>query len=192
MKLLPDLIFYAMAGVVLGSALYTALTRNLVRAAFSLMFTFFGMACLYLYLGADFVGIAQVIIYVGGILVLLLFGVMLTGQPTEGDTVQTRQLKGGTLVLVMLLAALAPVIFLTPWAVTDTPAAPSGESTIAPIASQLLTTYLVPFEVASLLLLVALVGAVVIARGEGKVSDERAHFAKPSDALQHHPVEDGP
>lgn len=164
---LPSLVFYALAGVVAGSAAFAAFTSNLVHAVFSLLFTFFGLAGIYLYLGADFVGLSQVLIYVGGILVLLLFGVMFTGEAAEGRR-QTLNFKTGLVVMALLFVAMLPIAFKTVWPLAPAGALPQAESTISEIATLLLTRYLIPFEAASLLLLVALIGALVIARGEQK------------------------
>ena len=172
--LLHSLVFYVLAIVVLASAAYTAFSPNLVHAAFSLLFTFFGLACMYIYLGADFVGVSQVIIYVGGILVLLLFGVMFTQNATRGEGQQTLQRKWGMLFLAVVFLVLLPVVFTTPWPLMSNPETKNLSSTVSPIGVLLLTRYLLPFEVASLLLLVALIGAVVIARGEPKAKTTEA------------------
>ena len=167
--LLPSLVFYLLAVTVLASAAFTAFSPNLVHAAFSLLFTFFGLACLYILLGADFVGLSQIIIYVGGILVLLLFGVMFTRNPAGGTAKETMQVKWGVLFLGVLLLVLLPVVYTAPWRVSSVPK--DLESTVSPVGALLLTKYLLPFEVASLLLLIALIGAVVIARGEPKTRE---------------------
>ncbi len=172
MSVLHSLVFYGLAGIVLASAFFTAFSSNLVHAAFSLLFTFFGLACLYIQLGADFVGVSQVLIYVGGILVLLLFGVMFTGSLAGGSVRQTIQYKWGIGFLVLLMLLLLPIVYVTPWFSMADPQGKSLESTISAIGKLLLTDYLLPFEIASLLLLVALIGAVVIARGEPKVREE--------------------
>lgn len=172
--LLPSLLFYVFAGAVIGSAAFTAFTSNLVHAAFSLLFTFFGLACLYLYLGADFVGLSQIVIYVGGILVLLLFGVMFTGHLSASVVKQTLNFKTGLVLLIVLFVLMLPVAFRTAWPVAQAADLPQTKSTISEIANLLLTQYLLPFEVASLLLLVALIGAVVIARGEQKEDETDA------------------
>lgn len=169
--LLSNLMFYFLAAVVIGSAAYTAFSNRLVHAAFSLLFTFFGLACLYISLGADFVGISQVIVYVGGILVLLLFGVMFTQQVEGGDEKQTMQWKWGIAFLVLFFLVLLPVIFVTPWPVMQDAAAKVPSSTIVNVGKLLLTKYFLPFEIASLLLLIALIGAVVIAKGEAKTGE---------------------
>ncbi len=171
MDVLHSLTFYILAAVVLASAAFTAFSSNLVHAAFSLLFTFFGLACLYIQLGADFVGVSQVLIYVGGILVLLLFGVMFTGS-LAGGVRQTIQFKGSAILLALLMLLLLPIAATAPWIVMENPQEKLLESNIAAIGRQLMTDYLLPFEAASLLLLVALIGAVVIARGEPKATPE--------------------
>ena len=70
--------FYLFAALIVGSALLVVLLRNIVRSAFALFFTLFGVAGIYILLGADFVGVTQVLIYIGGVLILIVFGVMLT------------------------------------------------------------------------------------------------------------------
>src|SRR5512140_2715296 len=77
-NLLIQIIFYAFAVLTVVSAAVVVFSRSLIRSAFALLFTFFGVAALYAFLGADFLAATQMVIYVGGILVLLLFGVMLT------------------------------------------------------------------------------------------------------------------
>jgi NADH-quinone oxidoreductase subunit J len=165
--LLHSLIFYTLALIVLGSAAVTAFTSNLVHAAFSLLFTFFGVAGFYLLLGADFVGVSQVLVYVGGILVLLLFGVLFTGNIAQNPIRPTINFKSGLAVLILFFLLLIPVVLTTQWN-SGSAQDKTLESTVEPIGNLLLQEYLLPFEIASLLLLIALIGAVVVARGEPK------------------------
>ncbi len=88
---LIDLVFYGVALATIASAGFAVFTRNIVRAVFSLLATFFGMAVLYGLLSADFVAIIQVLVYVGGILVLLLFAVMLTGNIETAPVIAYRE-----------------------------------------------------------------------------------------------------
>ena len=159
--------FYLFAFVTLLSASVVVFSKNILYAGFALLFTFFGVAGLYVLLTADFIAITQLMIYVGGILVLILFGVMLTTKVISVD------MKSGTfqtLPAVLIVAALAGTlvgIFLT----TDWKLAPDAvgfEKTAPRIGEMLLSNYLLPFEVASVVLLVALVGAAMIARREKK------------------------
>ncbi len=148
------------------SALYVVLTNNLVRAAFALFFTLFSVAGLYAILSADFIAVVQVMIYVGGILVLIIFGILLTRTVFDMSLYDKKMSKfwAGVIVVIMALIFLK-VIFGTDWLVR------SG-TTIQPVTARLgnifLSRYLLPFEVASVLLLVAIVGALFIARREVK------------------------
>jgi NADH-quinone oxidoreductase subunit J len=142
---------------------WVALSSNIVHAAFSLLVTLFGVAGLYVLLGADFIGVVQVIVYIGGILVLIIFGVMMT---QRGKLLPLSvQLPGkfiGSLLSGLIFAALTVVATRSIWPVAVSPGEP--EPTSAAIGNLLLGKYLIAFEVASVLLLVALVGAVLIVR----------------------------
>ncbi len=163
--------FYLLAALVVGSAFVVALARSLIYSAFALLFTFAGVAGLYFLLGADFLAASQLLIYVGGILVLLLFGVMLTHRLYDLDLrTGTRHLGAGALLALALFAFLvfgggtflgAGVLLEMPWAAN--PVRVPGPTTAA-IGELFLGRFLLPFETASLLLLVALVGAALIVR----------------------------
>jgi NADH:ubiquinone oxidoreductase subunit 6 (subunit J) len=158
-----QVIFSVFVLITIIPSFWVALSSNIVHAAFSLLFTFFGIAGLYVMLGADFIGVVQVIIYIGGILVLIIFGVMMT---QRGRVLSLSvQLPGrifGAGLSAVILGALIFAAVNTLW-----PRGPSaGElgPTSAAIGDLLLGKYLIPFESASLLLLVALVGALLIVR----------------------------
>jgi NADH-quinone oxidoreductase subunit J len=165
---LKTFIFYGFALTTIASALVVVTTRNIVHAAFSLMVTLFGVAGLYVFLQADFLAATQVIVYVGGILVLILFGVMMTSGRLEMRIhIERGQLLLGGLVALMLLMLLLTVIANTPiWKnLTDdgTQLPPTTER----IGELILNgQFLLPFEVVSVLLLVALIGAALISRKE--------------------------
>ena len=154
-------VFWALAIVTVGSAAVVVLSRTLIYSAFALLFTFFGVAGLYVLLGADFLAATQVLIYVGGILVLLLFGVMLTHKIYDLDLkAETTQVASGLIVAAGLFIILAATGLRTQWmSVPRTPA-----PTTAEIGRLFLGRYLLPFEAASVLLLVALLGAAMIVR----------------------------
>jgi NADH-quinone oxidoreductase subunit J len=170
MKITPILSvagFYFFALITVGSAFLVVFLKNIYRAVFALLFTLFGVAGLFLFLHADFLAATQVLIYVGGVLVLLLFGIMLTQQMVEVDIRTGRIQFIPTLVAMgILFSFLLFLIFRTPWNVQ--PAAKTtavfGVGTTSGIGTLLMTEWLLPFEVASILLLAALVGAVSIAR----------------------------
>ena len=155
-------IFYVFAAITIGSAAVVVLARSLIYSAFALLFTFVGVAGLYLLLGADFLAASQLLIYVGGILVLLLFGVMLTHKLYDLDLKsEVTQFLPGALVSATLLAVLAVTAWRTDWAVGPgrAPAATTRE-----IGKLFMSRWLLPFEAASILLLIALVGAAMIVR----------------------------
>jgi NADH-quinone oxidoreductase subunit J len=165
---LTNFIFYGFALMTVGSALLVVTVRNIVHAAFSLMVTLFGVAGLYVFLQADFLAATQVIVYVGGILVLILFGVMMTSGRLEMRIhIERGQLLLGGVVALALLTLLLTVIANTPvWKnLTDdgTELPPTTEK----IGELILNgPFLLPFEVVSVLLLVALIGAALISRKE--------------------------
>ena len=154
-------VFWVFATVTVGSAAVVVLSRTLIYSAFALLYTVFGVAGLYVLLGADFLAATQLLVYVGGILVLLLFGVMLTHKIYDLDLrTETTQLGSGVIVALGLFVILAATAVRTEWSATPRPPAP----TTADIGRLFLGQYLLPFEAASVLLLVALVGAAMIVR----------------------------
>lgn len=159
-------IFYVLSALTLGGAAVVALNRNIVYSALGLLAALLGAGSLYVMLSADFVAIAQLLVYVGGVMVLVLFAVMLTSKITEVKVSNTSfGLFGGALLFVAMAPVLAAVAIYTPWRVTEP--APMHAIT-AEVGDALLTRWLLPFEVASLVLLATLIGAVVIARKEIK------------------------
>ena len=157
-----DLIFFIIALVTVGSAAVVVLSRSLIYSAFALLFTFFGVASIYILLGADFLAGTQVLIYVGGILVLLLFGVMLTHRLYNLNLkTETFQLVPGMLIAFAVFVSLALAAVNTKWKfVTDKQVQPTTDT----IGTLFMTEYLLPFETASILLLVALIGAAMLVR----------------------------
>jgi NADH-quinone oxidoreductase subunit J len=155
-------VFWAFALVTVASAAVVVLARSLIYSAFALLFTFFGVAGLYVLLGADFLAATQLLIYVGGILVLLLFGVMLTHKLYDLDLKsEAVQFAPGLIVAAGLFAILAATAVRTQWAGGPGRApAPTTEE----IGKLFMSSFLLPFEAASILLLVALMGAAMIVR----------------------------
>jgi NADH-quinone oxidoreductase subunit J len=138
--------------------------RNLIRSALALTTVLGGVALMYVLLGADFLAVAQLVVYVGAIMVLIIFAIFMTpGQIDVPGLVGTGQRIGALLVSLTVLAVSWYVIVSTPWKTRDTLLdIPTAES----IGGLMLTRYVLPFEIASLLLTVALIGAIVIAREE--------------------------
>ena len=157
-------VFLTVAAVTIGSAAMVAFSRNIIYSAFSLLGTFAGVAGIYVLLGADFVAAVQLLIYVGGILVLILFAVMLTHRITD---VQITNRAAGRIPALILVAILLALLIQT---IRETNWAKAKEIVYAPTSAKIgdlfLQDYLLPFELASLVLLAALIGAVVLARKE--------------------------
>ena len=169
---LKTFIFYGFALMTIASALVVVTVRNIVHAAFSLMVTLFGVAGLYVFLQADFLAATQVIVYVGGILVLILFGVMMTSGRLEMRIhIERGQLLLGGVIALALLMLLLTVIANTPAWKNLTDDGTQFPPTTERIGELILNgPFLLPFEVVSVLLLVALIGAALISRKE--VRDE--------------------
>ena len=161
----PDLgilLFVGLCGLIIGSAFMVVTSPNLVHSAVSLLFTFFGIAAIYIYLYADFIAATQVVVYVGGILVLIIFGVMLTNKIENATiTSKTHNKIPGIIFSALLLGLQFYAIFNTKWLVKENP---PKDSTIMEIGNLLLGKYLLPFEVVSILLLAALIGAAMLSR----------------------------
>lgn len=154
--------FFVMAAVALAGALIAVGARNIIRAALGLILSFMGVAGLYFVLEAEFVAVVQILVYVGAISILVLFAVMLTRGLMRRDlSAQNSQWIAAAVVAVVLFVALVLVAIGTNWKVVETQVA--GDL-IPKLGAELMTTYLLPFEAVSLLLLAALVGAIVIAR----------------------------
>jgi NADH-quinone oxidoreductase subunit J len=161
-SLLPQIIFYFFAAMTVASAAVVVFARSLIRSAFALLFTFFGVAALYAFLGADFLAATQMVIYVGGILVLLLFGVMLTHKLYDLNLKsETFQILPAIVVVLAVFGMLVTVMLRTRWPANGQKAA---MPTTAMIGELLMKDYVLPFEVASILLLIALIGAAMIVR----------------------------
>jgi NADH-quinone oxidoreductase subunit J len=165
-----EIIFFAIAALTVASAAVVAFSRNIIRAAFALLGVFAGVAGLYIMLSADFVAVVQFVIYIGGILILILFAVMLT---TKIDKISgERKLLNRAMEP---LAGLVGVLILgyIMWrafcgAVWTRRIAEAFLPTTAAIGNKFLNEYLLPFEAVSVLLVLVLVGAVVLGRREVK------------------------
>ncbi len=159
------LLFYLFATGMVGSSLAILLTRDIVRAATWLLGTLGSAAGLYFLLAANFLAAVQLIVYAGGILILIVFGVMLTSRGGPGAGARARERVAAAMVSLVLFVALTAMLVRAPW--TASPAAqPGGAASLRQIGHELLTTYLVPFEAASVLLLAVMIGAAYLARPE--------------------------
>lgn len=171
---LASIILYCFVGLTLVSALYIAITKNVLYAAFALMLTFLGIAGIFMLIGAGFIAISQILVYVGGILVLIVFGVMLTNR-LKGQQVVTPAynkvlsfLVTGGLLFIFYKAILEANFGAIKWIKAAKPETQPLES----FGMKLMTDYVLAFEVIGVLLLLALIGAVKMASGAGKEAED--------------------
>lgn len=174
--MISDLIFVALALLTVVPAVWVAFSPNIVHAGFALLFTLLGAAGLYAYLGADFLAVTQVMVYVGGVLVLVLFTVMMTRVPRHG-----RRRHGldryvpAAIFSLAVFALLYKAITSVPWQAQPFTAQP----TTTEIGVNFMSNYIFPFEYVSLVLLAAMIGAAILIRehhddngGDGAGRDE--------------------
>ena len=158
-----ELLFLGLILVIICSAFWVVISPNLVHSAVSLLITLFGVAGLYVFLYADFLAATQIVIYVGGILVLIIFGVMLTNKidkPVISSDSSNKVI--GLFVSGFIFSMLSIIILQTPWNIN--PDISQGPSTVELIGHLILGKYLLPFELISVLLLAALAGSAMLAR----------------------------
>jgi NADH-quinone oxidoreductase subunit J len=154
--------FAIIASLTVASAVAVMTLRNLVHCALSLMLTFVGLAALYLQLNAQFVGFAQILVYVGAVAILIVFAILLTRgvEPLEQKIFSSSSI-GGLAVAVAVFAVLAATIGSSSVLQRLMPSTP--DVSIRQIGDLLMTKYVLPLEVVGLLLTAALIGAVIIA-----------------------------
>jgi len=157
-------IFFLVAAFTVGASLLVVSARNLVHCAIALVFAFFGVAALFILLDAEFLAAAQVLLYVGGITILMLFAIMLTSRiSAKGLKIMNEQVGIAALVVLAIFGLMA-FASLKGFPAAVAPAVMADNT--ASLGTLLLTTYVLPFEVVSLLLLAAMVGAIILARRE--------------------------
>lgn len=169
-----DLLFFCSAALVIAGTLGVVFSKNLMHACTLLLATLFGVAGLYAVLGADFLAAAQLVVYAGGVIILMLFAVMLTGGSADkpnkfgiekilgmGNT-KTYAIAGATVLVFSLTIMKLLANFLKDYKAAEK--LPDLTSTVDSIGTMLVTDHVLAFEISSILLLGALVGAAVIAR----------------------------
>ncbi|TXK48628.1 NADH-ubiquinone/plastoquinone oxidoreductase chain 6 [Pontibacter qinzhouensis] len=164
------MLFYLFAALATISGAYMVLTRNLLYAAFALLLTLLSIAGIFVMLFADFVAVVQLMVYVGGVLVLILFGIMLSTRVKDKSVMSQNVNKSwGSMVAGVVLVGLCYTILQTdyatlPWIeAASTDVLGEQKSTVQAIGVKLMTDVVLPFEIASLLLLIALMGSAYIA-----------------------------
>jgi NAD(P)H-quinone oxidoreductase subunit 6 len=156
--------FLILAFLVIGAALGVVLLSNIVYSAFLLGGVFLSISGIYILLNADFVAAAQVLVYVGAVSVLILFAIMLVNKREDFSKIPGRWLRNVSTALVCtgIFALLSTMVLITPWQINET--GPFVENTLVTIGKHFFSDYLLPFELASVLLLMAMVGAIILAR----------------------------
>lgn len=173
--MLFQIIFVLLALFMLSTALMVVTAKNVVHAALWLIASFAGVSALYLLLQAEFLAIVQVLVYVGAISILILFAIMLTRHVTgRGQVLLYQRWWVGLIIAALLFGAiLVPTVITHPWA-PDQPALleepmpapppqPESVATVVDLGRSLVEEYLLPFEIAGIILLIGLIGAIVIA-----------------------------
>ena len=174
--LAAEIVFYIVAIMTVAFAAIVAFSRNIVYSAFALVGALMGVAGVYVLLAADFVAMVQVLLYVGGILVLTIFAVMLT--QGIGDVAVSNRAVGGITAFVVTVLAGAVMLYATlrtPWHLSSGAAV---SPTTYGVGNAFLGAYVLPFEVASMVLLAALIGAVVICRQDSGESRQDGAVAR--------------
>ena len=162
----PEVVFWLVAALVVGGALGTVLMPNIVHAALSLVATLLGVAGIYLLLSSEFLALVQILVYGGGVTILLLFGLMLTRAADDPIIADGSQKPFAFGVAVLIGGVFAAALLDANWADVG----PTAVGFRA-LGERLFRDFGLPFEVASLVLLVALIGAVAVARSDAE-SDE--------------------
>jgi NADH-quinone oxidoreductase subunit J len=161
--------FYSLAALILGFGVLVITARQAVHSILFLVGAFLCIAGIYVLQGAQFLAVIQVVVYAGGILVLYLFIVMLVSQKRPAEAHRDRRRRGRlgvTCALVVLAELVAIAVFKYASPAGLPPAGTLGADNMTAVGTALYQDYLVPFELASILLLVAMVGAIVLARRE--------------------------
>ncbi|MFA5536083.1 MAG: NADH-quinone oxidoreductase subunit J [Bacillota bacterium] len=154
--------FWIVAGVTILAALAVVSLKNLIHSALWLVAAFVGVAATYLMLEAEFLAAVQVLVYAGAISILIVFGVMLTrrGDIRESNLFTRYRVSGGVISLGLLVVVVSSIM-KSKWIISREIV---PENNVGLLAQNLLGQYVIPFEVAAILLLVALVGAIIIAK----------------------------
>jgi NADH:ubiquinone oxidoreductase subunit 6 (subunit J) len=164
-QIVKTVVFAIFTVMTLGGGLGVVSSRNVFHSALFLVLSFAGVVGYYVLLDAGFLAAVQLLIYIGAIAILILFAIMLSrGLMAERQSQRNPQWWIAALVALLIFVVLAVVLWQVDWPVAEDQALASPSVAISQLGQDLLGPYVVPFEVASVLLLVALVGAVILAR----------------------------
>jgi NADH:ubiquinone oxidoreductase subunit 6 (subunit J) len=172
-----DIAFYIIAAVTLIGAIAAMSLRNLVHCALSLVVAFAGLAAFFLKLGAQFVGLVQILIYVGAVAILIVFAVLLTRGGSERETrLFSSSWIAGIVTAAVVFGTLVACVVTSPSVRQPIPPAP--ELTVQRIGEELMTQYVLPLQIIGLLLTAAMIGAAVIAMKDPTGRDSRSKQEK--------------
>lgn len=157
-----NIAFFVVAALIVVAAVRVVTTKNIVHAALWLVLVLAGVAAQYFLLAAEFVGTAQILVYLGAIVVLFLFGIMLTRAPLGADAELDNDQRWLALVTALLLLVLTAGTLLDAFGDDELPV--DTVQRTAEVSDAVFSTYLIPFEAVSVLLLAALIGAIVVTR----------------------------
>ncbi len=165
-ELIGSAVFWVLSLLIIGTALGVVMSKNLVHSALLLTACFIGVGMLYITLEADFLGAVEFMTYSGGVAVLIVMGVMLTH---KGEGIPSNPFNGRELWAAALAVIFVAVMGLVLTFVQLPPAAGFiSADTVGDLAEMMLNTYILPFEIAAVLLLAALLGAIILAKGDGE------------------------
>lgn len=156
--------FAIMAAVMIGSAFKVVTTDNIVHAALYLVAVLAGVAGQFILLGAEFIGVTQVLVYIGAVIVLFLFGIMLTQASFDANEELNLPNRGPAAAVGLLLFGIMTYVLIDFFEGTDLPE--DTRTVTAEVSGSIFSRYIVAFEALSVLLLAALIGAIVVARKE--------------------------
>ena len=159
-----QVVFVGIALLTMAGALFTVLLPNLFHNAMGLVMTFFGVAAIYILLNAEFLAVSQVLVYVGAISTLIMFAIMLTRNMRKKETPSTnRQVLSTAIITVLLFLVIVAFVLNVAWPLGEHELVVT-ENLIADLGEAFVTTYVVPFELMAVLLLIALAGALMLAK----------------------------
>jgi len=176
-------LFYLFGGMAALSALLLVLSRNIVRTAVCLLFTLMGVAGLYFLLHAEFLAAVQLVVYAGGTLILIIFGVMLTSKsPFSKFEPKPGEVAVALTVGMVLFGALVLALHSFPFPAASPDV--QGKYPLVGLGQALLGDYLIPFEIASVLLLVVMIGAAYLAKGRRHEAEDMKHTTPASKTMR--------
>jgi NADH:ubiquinone oxidoreductase subunit 6 (subunit J) len=162
---IQTILFLILTAITLGGALGVVSSRNILHAALFLVLALSGVVGYYVLLNAGFLAAVQLLIYIGAIAILILFAIMLShGIMAQRQSQRNEQWWMAAAVTLLIFVVLAVVLWQVQWPVADAAALGAPSTSLSQLGQDLVGPYMIPFEVASVLLLVALVGAVILAR----------------------------